>query len=55
MGLPVESRAPSVIETNHGFSSPAIGLYMLFGNTGISDKHYLKLAAAGLTAGTAYL
>jgi hypothetical protein len=55
MGLSIESRAPAVIDTDHGFSPPAIGFYMLFGNTGISDKHYLKLATAGLTVGTAYL
>jgi hypothetical protein len=54
MGLSIESRTPAIVETIHGFSSPAIGFYMLFGNASISDKHHLKLAAAGLTGGTAY-
>ena len=55
MSLSIESRTPAIVETDHGFSSPAISFDMLFGNPGISDKHHLKSAAAGLTGGTAYL
>ena len=48
-GVAIQRGTPTIVQAQHDFAAPIVGIDLTFRHTGVGNQHHFKLAAAGRT------